>query len=497
LVDDLGRFVYGLADRSGLLYDPDPQTYLLMDISVSRLIAWRDQIGRLRSAGATLLNNGDMDASSVAKVEVMVADLTRSSADLRYTQNIVAALGFQDETSGTAQAAADAFIKLCRETFKYGEPAGNPEAFYAIGTQAINTIGEYHKAVNRTMRARLTDREATIERNLAFLAMVSVLALVALVYLMLSFNISFLADLKQVLRFMQETANGNMRHKARIAGSDELSDMSRSMDVMVNNISVMVATVRSNAALVANSGDALVRGSQSLSDRTVQQAANLEQTSASVQELASAVRENALAAQQSDHAAQGVREVAERGAQGMNQAIQSVEAIEASTSKMDEIVGVIDGLAFQTNILALNAAVEAARAGESGRGFAVVASEVRSLAQRSAESAKEIRKLITASSTQVATGVAQIRTAGQNITAIAAGVRGVAENLSQISTSSAEQSENLLEITGSIRQLDEITQHNGAMVEESVSQATALQAPPCSSYCKARQTRPGNWWSKR
>jgi hypothetical protein len=251
--------------------------------------------------------------------------------------------------------------------------------------------------------------------------------------------------------------------------------MSHAMDVMVNNISVMVASVRSNSALVANSGDVLVSGNEALSGRTEQQAANLEETSASVQELASTVKENAQTAQQSDQAAQSVRGVAELGAQGMVQAIASVEAIEASTKRMDEIVSVIDGLAFQTNILALNAAVEAARAGESGRGFAVVATEVRSLAQRSAASAKEIRQLISASSTQVASGVAQIRAAGDNITQIVSGVREVAANMSQISTSSAEQSNSLAEITTAIGQLDAITQQNASMVEQSVSQATALQ----------------------
>ncbi len=303
----------------------------------------------------------------------------------------------------------------------------------------------------------------------------STVGVLAMLYFMLSFEISFLSDLRQVLMFMEQTASGNLRHQVRVRGKDELSDMSAAMDSMVYKFSSMVASVRSNAALVSHAGSSLVEGNRSLSDRTEQQAANLEQTAASVQELSSTVHENALAAQESDAMARAVRDVAEKGAKDMAQAIGSVEAIQNSTKRMDEIVSVIDGLAFQTNILALNAAVEAARAGESGRGFAVVASEVRSLAQRSAASAKEIRQLISTSSAHVATGVEQIRTAGANITHIVDGIRGVADKMSQISSFSASQSASLTEVSSAVRQLDEITQQNAAMVETAVAQASDLE----------------------
>jgi len=296
-----------------------------------------------------------------------------------------------------------------------------------------------------------------------------------LVYLMLSFYVSFMSDFRQVLASMEQTASGNLRTVLKANGSDELADVTRLLDRMVGNLSAMVAEVRSNSALVAHAGKSLATGNRDLADRTEQQAANLEQTAASVHELSSTVQQNAKTAGDSDQQAAQVRDVAESGAQSMGRAVESVEGIQKSAQQMNEIIGVIDSLAFQTNILALNAAVEAARAGEQGRGFAVVAAEVRSLAQRSAASAKEIRQLIVASGQQVEASVKQIRTAGSSIQQIANGVRGVAANMSLISASSAEQSTGLSEISSAVTQLDEITQRNAQMVERAVAQADQLE----------------------
>jgi methyl-accepting chemotaxis protein len=296
-----------------------------------------------------------------------------------------------------------------------------------------------------------------------------------LAYLTLSFYASFMADFKRVLAGMEHTAAGNLRSTQRSQGQDELAELARLLDSMVGRLSAMVAEVRSNSALVAHAGKSLAMGNRELADRTEQQAASLEQTAASVQELSSTVHQNAETASDSDRQAARVRDVAESGSKSMGQAVSSVEMIQKSAQQMNEIIGVIDSLAFQTNILALNAAVEAARAGEQGRGFAVVASEVRSLAQRSAASSKEIRQLIETSRAQVDTSVSQIRAAGSSMQEIVNGVRGVAENMSFISTSSVEQSSGLSEISTAVTQLDQITQRNAQMVEQAVAQANQLE----------------------
>nr|WP_295774856.1 methyl-accepting chemotaxis protein [Rhodoferax sp.] len=307
----------------------------------------------------------------------------------------------------------------------------------------------------------------------------SVLALCAmaalLAYLLVALYQSVTQDLGVVVVAVDRMVAGDLRQSLNASGQDELGRLLRAMGQLGRTVSAMVANVRSNAAFVNHAGKSLARGNSDLSDRTEQQAANLEQTAASVEELSSTVQENANTASRANGKASEVRDVADQGAATMVQAVESVEAIQASAKRMDEIVGVIDGLAFQTNILALNAAVEAARAGESGRGFAVVATEVRSLAQRSAEASKEIRLLISTSSSQVAASVEKIRAAGVTINQVVTGIRDVAASMSQISTSSAEQSAGLSEITSAVRQLDEITQRNAQMVEQAVTQAVAME----------------------
>ena len=317
-----------------------------------------------------------------------------------------------------------------------------------------------------------------VDPNTSFIrvAVANGVGLTLLVYFSGALYRSVAQDLGQLIVATEKMVAGDLRLNPAVNRSqDELGSLSIAMGQLSRTLSGMVANVRSNAAFVAHSGKSLAIGNRDLSDRTEQQAASLEQTAASVAQLSSTVHANASNASHANTQAAEVRQVANGGAAIMVEAIESVGAVQGSAKRMDEIVSVIDGLAFQTNILALNAAVEAARAGESGRGFAVVASEVRSLAKRSAESAKEIRLLIGVSSSHISDCVQKIRAAGSTIEQVVAGIRDVAANMSQIAVSSTEQSTGLREITSAVRQLDEITQRNAGMVTRAVTQAINLE----------------------
>ncbi|CAM3475307.1 methyl-accepting chemotaxis protein [Paracidovorax anthurii] len=298
-----------------------------------------------------------------------------------------------------------------------------------------------------------------------------------LVYLALALHAGLAADLGGLARALEATAQGDLSRSAPAQpGRDELAQLASLLNRMVLTLSSMVADIRSNAALVAHAGRSLAVDNRALADRTEQQAANLEETAASVEQLVTTVRENAQTAQAADRRAVQVRAAAEAGTQAMGRAVESVQAIQQGARRMAEIIGVIDSIAFQTNILALNAAVEAARAGEQGRGFAVVAAEVRTLAQRSGTAAREIRDLIGDSVRQVESSATLIRAAGDGIAGMADGIRGVAGNVSELSVSSVEQSTGLAEISAAVQQIDEITQHNAQMVGLAVQQAEALES---------------------
>jgi methyl-accepting chemotaxis protein len=274
---------------------------------------------------------------------------------------------------------------------------------------------------------------------------------------------------------MHKVARGDLRHGGTAAVAVHGNGTNALLAEMVNALSGMVADVRSNAALVAQAGHQMVGEHEALAARTEQQAGNLAQTVVSVEQISGTVQHNAEVAHAAHSKASVVRTAANDGLQAMQRAVASVEAIERQAQRMREIIGVIDGIAFQTNILALNAAVEAARAGEQGRGFAVVASEVRSLAQRAGEAAREIRQLIGETVEQVSQSTTLIRSAGEGIGRVTQGIRDVAQHMGELSDSTSSQGSALAEIANAVREIDRITQHNAQMVSHALGHTQALE----------------------
>ena len=273
-----------------------------------------------------------------------------------------------------------------------------------------------------------------------------------------------------------KVAAGDLTTSIRVEGRDEPARLLEALRAMQDNLETVVAGVRSNAEGVASASAEIAQGNADLSMRTEEQASSLDETASSMQQLQATVQQNASNAQRANELAKSGATVAQRGGDVVTQMVEVVQGIQESSRRIADIIGVIDGIAFQTNILALNAAVEAARAGEQGRGFAVVASEVRNLATRSAGAAREIKALIQTSVERVQAGSDLARDAGTTMTEVVASIREVSSLMEEISQASAAQTSDMQRVTQAIVRMDDVTQQNAALVEESAAAAGSLSS---------------------
>ncbi|MFM9924748.1 methyl-accepting chemotaxis protein [Variovorax sp. H27-G14] len=286
---------------------------------------------------------------------------------------------------------------------------------------------------------------------------------------------SIVRPLARAVEVAETVAAGDLSANIRVDSRDEAGQLMQALKNMNTNLAKVVGEVRTGTETIATASGQIAAGNQDLSSRTEEQASSLEQTAASMEELTSTVKQNADNARQANQLAMSASAVAVKGGSVVSQVVDTMGSINASSKKIVDIIGVIDGIAFQTNILALNAAVEAARAGEQGRGFAVVASEVRSLAQRSAAAAKEIKTLIGDSVEKVEEGSKQVAEAGRTMDEIVGSVKRVTDIMGEITSASQEQTSGIEQINQAIAQMDQVTQQNAALVEEASAAAQSLQ----------------------
>jgi methyl-accepting chemotaxis protein len=286
---------------------------------------------------------------------------------------------------------------------------------------------------------------------------------------------SITVPLGQAVEIAKTVAAGDLSREIVVTGRDETGQLLQALKDMNQSLLNIVSEVRTGTDAIGGATRDIAAGNQNLSARTEEQASSLEETAASMEELTSTVKQNADNARQANQMAVSAASVAVKGGDVVDQVVDTMAAINASSTKIVDIIGVIDSIAFQTNILALNAAVEAARAGEQGRGFAVVASEVRNLAQRSAAAAKEIKLLIDDSVAKVGEGSKQVAEAGSTMEEIVASVKRVTDIMAEIMAASIEQTAGIEQINEAIAQMDHVTQQNAALVEEAAAAASSLQ----------------------
>ena len=346
----------------------------------------------------------------------------------------------------------------------------------AAGPQAHQaTVGQLVGGLVKLQIADSGQLQAALNRAVALNWSVLALGLVAGVIVALRLLAAILTPLQKASALAGRIADGDLTGAVGAHAQDEIGALLDALERMQAKLATLVGQVRSGAESVANASKEIASGNHDLSARTEQQAASLEETASSMEELGSTVRHNADNALQANQLARQASDVARDGGVVVSQVVDTMRGIHEASRKIGDIIGVIDGIAFQTNILALNAAVEAARAGEQGRGFAVVAGEVRNLAQRSAEAAREIKALIGASMERVEKGTHLVDQAGGTMGEVVGAIQRVSDIVAEISAASGEQANGVTQVGEAVHHMDHATQQNAALVEQMAAAASSLQ----------------------
>src|SRR5450830_87972 len=439
-------------------------------IGVRNMVLATNQADLAREKAAAIMSHEEVE-KSLAKLNSMV-----SKNDI--PQNVKAVVAEITKLEQLYVPVALGIVDLASQNKREEAIAKINNECIPLLRSLIEKIKSYGNLIDTRSQETLANAEEHYETQRNLLIVVCVLAFlsaaVAGTLITISLSKALGAEPNTLSEIAQRVSEGNLSAVAGSEGAPEGSVLA-SLNRMQKNLVGIVSKVRESSSSIATGAAEIASGNLDLSSRTEAQAGSLEETASAMEELTSTVKQNADNARQANLLAASASEVAIQGGAVVNQVVSTMDAINTSSRKIVDIISVIDGIAFQTNILALNAAVEAARAGEQGRGFAVVASEVRSLAQRSVRAAKEIKALIDDSVSKVESGTELVELAGSTMAEVVASVKRVTGIVEEISVASQEQHQGIVQVSGAITQMDDVTQHNAALVEQAAAAARALQ----------------------
>ncbi|XYJ11113.1 methyl-accepting chemotaxis protein [Telluria sp. B2] len=455
----------------------------MVQVRAARLQEAADVAGEAKYAHANIYQLLAWVSGSFAKerLDALIGEINKKHATIGTQLTALAKVADPEERKliDTSSAALKAYRKAVLETIEMAQ------VDQSIATNSMQKAEKEFNVLNSQL-AQLAALETTLsERAYAaagaeFRSLGITMAVLVVLSIALSLMVTMLvrramlADIRKISDVVAELAEGRLAPPVGSVGRDEIADTSRALDHTIANLNTTLHAILTSVRSIDTASKEIATGNLDLSTRTEMQAGSLEQTASAMETLTVAVKDNANNARLATDLAAEAARLASDGGQAVERAVTTMESIKASSRKIVEIIGVIDGISFQTNILALNAAVEAARAGEQGRGFAVVASEVRTLAQRSAAAAKEIKALIADSVSIIDGGAASVNEAGSSMGHIVASVQQVNDIIGRISVASTEQAEGIAEVNRAVGQMDDMTQQNAALVEEAAAAAESL-----------------------
>jgi methyl-accepting chemotaxis protein len=475
LVDLLGVST----DGSNLTLDPDIDTYYLMDAVYFRLPQMVESVGQLSGLGAAVLHSANTDlrnrrilieqyAATASNLAALEAGLAKAMA---YNGQVKAAT-----EAGQALAEVHKFLKQVDETVLRPEGMQGAAPEHVAGAaRAIESMLSLSQRATAKLDTLVAARVEGMNSSRNLTALTLLVSLSVVVYLFAAFQKVLEGGLKEVALHINAMRDGNLTTSPRAWGADEAASLMNTLVQMQESLRRIVNQVRLTSDNIVRSSTEIAAGSLDLSARTEQAAANLEESASAMEQISTTVKHTADTVDQAAHLARSNAVAAEEGGRVVNSMIATMDNIQSSSRKIGDIVGTIDGIAFQTNILALNAAVEAARAGDAGRGFAVVATEVRLLAQRSASAAREIKTLIGSSVESVEAGTSVVKQVGSTIGDIVEHSNRVNHLLGEIAKGAREQSAGVAQTTQAVQDMDTATQQNASLVEQTAAAANSLK----------------------